>query len=77
MKKISVEDTRKLRELNHRVKGHLARGDYGQDGEADRGIADPRDREMMRRSTAKQDVSDLTNHIDSMLDTENVNPDGD
>jgi hypothetical protein len=77
MKKISAEDTAKLHQLNQRVKAHLNRGDYGEDQEADRGIADPRDREEMRRPSSKRAVADLTSHVDSLLDSENTNPDGD
>ena len=77
MKKISPEDIRKLRDLNERVKGHLHKGDYGRDSEEDRGIADPRDRHEMRSPSSKRAVSDLTSHLDRMLDANNVNPDGD
>jgi hypothetical protein len=77
MKKITAEDTRKLRDLNERVKRHLHKGDYGRDSEEDRGIADPRDRKEMRSPSSKRAVSDLADHIDSMLSSENVNPDGD
>jgi hypothetical protein len=77
MKKITADDTRKLRDLNEGVKRHSARGDYGEDTEPDHLIADPVGREMMRRSSAKQAVSNLTSHIDAILDREDTNPDGD